>query len=81
MSCNKPFKAVVTEKYNHWLLAEGINKLTSAGNLKPSPRRTIVNWILEAWEDIIPETIKKYFKSCALNLATDWSEDNFTHLF
>ena len=81
MSCNKPFKAVVTEKYNHWLLVEGINKLTSAGNLKPSPRRTIVNWILEAWEDIIPETIKKYFKSCALNLATDWSEDNCTHLF
>ena len=58
-----------------WLAEEGINQLTSAGNLKPPPRRAIVNLILETWEEIIPETITNSFKSFALNLATDGSED------
>ena len=55
--CNKPFKVLATEKYDQWLADEGINQLTSAGNLKPPHRRTIVNWILEAWEEISTETI------------------------
>ena len=81
VSWNKPFKAHTTELYDQWLAEEGINKLTPAGNLKPPPRRTIVNWILEAWEKIGPETIKTSFKSCALNLATDGSEDDLIHCF
>ena len=58
MSWNKPFKVLATEKYDQWLTEERINQLISAGNLKLSPRRTIVNWILEAWVEISPETIK-----------------------
>ena len=69
------------EKYDQWLAEEGINQLTSAENLKPPPHHTIVNWILEAWEEIDPETIKKSFKSSTLNLATDGSEDNLIHCF
>ena len=60
---------------------KGIHQLTSAGNLKHPPRRTIVNWILEAWEKVSPETIKTSFKSCALNLNTDGSEDDLIHCF
>ena len=55
--------------------------LTSEGNLKPPPRRTFVYLILEAWEEISSETIKKSFKLCALNLETDGSEDNPIHCF
>ena len=69
VSWNKPFKVLATEKYDQWLTEEGINQLISAGNLKLSPRRTIVNWILEAWEGISPEAIKKSYKSCTLDLA------------
>ena len=68
MSWNKPFKVLATEKYDQWLTEERINQLISAGNLKLSPRRTIVNWILEAWEEISPETIEKSYKSCTLDL-------------
>ena len=59
MSWNKNFKALATEKYDQWWAGEGINQLTSAGNLKPPPHRTIVSWILEAWEEISPEAIKR----------------------
>ena len=40
-----------------------------------------MNWILEAWEEISPERIKKFFKLCALNLAKDGSENNLIHFF
>ena len=63
------------QKYGQWLAEEGINQLTPAGNLKAPPRRTIVKWILEAWSEISPEIIRRSFKVCALNLATDGSED------
>ena len=66
--------------YDKWL-AEGINQWTAAGNLKPPPRHTIVKWILKAWEQISPETIKTSFKSCALNLAIDRAEDEKIHCF
>ena len=49
--------------------------------MKPLPHHTIATWFLEAWEEISPETIKKFFKSCALNLAIDGSEDNLIHCF
>ena len=51
-----------------------INQLTSVGTLKST-----ANWILEACEEISPEAMKKFFKSCALNLPTDVSEDNLVH--
>ena len=81
VSWNKPFKALVTEKYDQWLAEVGINRETEAGNLKPPPRRTIVNWILETWDELSPEMIRKSFKVCALNLKTDGSEYEEIHCF
>ena len=81
MSWNKPFKALATDKYFQWLAEEGINQLTFAGSLKPPPRRTIVNLVLEAWDEISSETIKNSFKSCAFNLATGGSKANLIHCF
>ena len=49
--------------------------------MKPTPHRTIANWILKAGEEISLETVNKSFKSCALNLATDGLEDNLIHCF
>ena len=36
-----------TERYNQCLAEEGIHKKTEDGNLKASPRKIIVEWILE----------------------------------
>ena len=67
--------------YDKWSVEEGINQCTAAGNLKSPPRRSIVKWILKAWEQISPDTIKTSFKLCALNLATEGAEDEKTHCF
>ena len=67
--------------YDKWLAEEGINQCTTAGNLKPPPRCTIVKWILKAWEQISPETIKTSFKSRALDLVIDGAEDEKIHCF
>ena len=78
---NKPFKALATEMYDKWLAQEGINQETPAGNLKPPPRRTFINWILDSWNKLSPDMIKKSFQSCRLNLPNQGSKDNEIHCF
>ena len=75
VSWNKPFKAKVAEEYDEWLSTVGINRVTDAGNLKSPKRRTIVQWILKAWDKLTPETIVKSFKACALNIPVDGREN------
>ena len=77
---NVPFKKLVTERYKAWL-AESSQEYTAQGNLKATPRRTIVEWILEAWKTVHIDVIKSSFKSCALNIAVDGSEDRLIHCF
>ena len=77
---NKPFKEFIGTKYDHWM-AEGVHQHTEAGNMKPPPRKKIVQWILESWAALSKEVIVESFKSCALNLANDGSEDERIHCF
>ena len=77
---NKPFKEFIGTKYDHWM-AEGVHQYTEAGNMKPPPRKKIVQWISESWAALSKEVIVESFKSCALNLANDGSEDERIHCF
>ena len=72
---------LATEQYNKRLVEEGINQEKLAENLKSLPRRVIVYWIMEAWNEITSDVIKKSFRMYALNLSTDWSEDNMINCF
>ena len=81
VSWNKPFKAYCTEKYDEWLETVGIHQITDCRNMKPPPRSTIVNWILESWKELSPDLIRKSFKACALTSATDGTEDKEIHCF
>ena len=78
---NKPFKAMCTEKYDQWLAEEGIHNETTGSNLKAPPRRHVVEWILESWSSSAVDIIKRSFKSCALNIKADGSEDDDIHCF
>ena len=49
--------------------------------MKASPRRIIVQWILDVWGNLSKEFIMKSFKCCALNLLVDGSENAFIHCF
>ena len=78
MAWNKPFKAKVTEKYDAWM-ADGAHSFTAAGNMRGPPRPEIVKWVLEAWETLDRELIIRSFRSCALTVAPDGSEDDQIH--
>ena len=75
---NKPFKTKVTEKYDEWM-AEGAHSFTAAGNMHVPPRREIVQWIFEAWDNLDRELIVRSFRSCAITVATDGSKDDQIH--
>ena len=60
-------------------MANGQHTFTAAGNMRAPPRRVIVQWILEAWNDLDKVVIVNFFKSCALTLAVDGSEDELIH--
>ena len=70
----------VGTKFDHWMV-EGSHQYTEAGNMKPQPRKKIIQWILESWAALSKEVIVESFKSCALNLANDGSEDERIHCF
>lgn len=49
--------------------------------MRPPPWKTIVEWVLTTWARLPIEVIKKSFKSCALNLGVDGSQDLEIHCF
>ena len=67
---NKPFKGNIQEFYDDWL-ANGKHEYTDAGNMKPVPRRLIVEWVI----------MKSSMKSCGLALAVDGTEDDLISCF
>ena len=75
MPSELPFKAYCTNKYDERLASDGINQETDCGNLKPPPRREIVRWILESWEQLPVEVIRNSFYACGISVATDGSKD------
>ena len=60
-------------------MAEGVNSFTAAGNMDAPSRRKIVQWVLEAWGSLKGELIVRSFRSCALTVAPDGSEDDQIH--
>ena len=77
---NKPFKANVTEKYDEWMAGEA-HSFTAVGNMRAPARREIVKWILAAWDGLDKTMIINSFKSCALTVAVDGSDDGHIHCF
>lgn len=66
------------ENYDKWLVE---TNQEIAENSKPPSLPVIVYWIMEAWNEITSDVIKKSFRMYALNLSTDWSEDNMINCF
>ena len=81
VSWNKTFKAQCAERCDDWLVEEGINNETVEENLKAPPRRTGIQWILDAWSALPSNLIKDSFIHVGLNLPTDGSLDHRIHCF
>ena len=57
---------MVTELYNKWL-ANGMQEYTEQVNLKPPPRKLIVEWIMDTWNKLGKDIIEKLFKAYVFN--------------
>ena len=49
---------------------------TKGGNLKKPKHDVICKWILEAWNEIPIDMVKKSFKKCGISNALDGTEDD-----
>ena len=74
LSWNKPFKAKYEELYNEWSIS-GEKSYTAAGNMRPPCRKDCVRWVKAAWAAVTRETILRSFKTAAITVAVDGSED------
>ena len=78
---NKPFKSICMEHYDKWLETEGIHNETASGNLRPPTCKVIIQWIIDAWQQLPVELIRNSFTSCGLTNALDGTEDDKIHCF
>jgi nucleosome binding factor SPN SPT16 subunit len=72
---NKPFKDSLRKLYEDWLI-NGNHMLTKGGNLKKPTVTNLCQWILQAWENINPNTIIRGFKKCSISNFLDGTEDD-----
>ena len=56
MCSNKLLKARMTELYDQWL-REGVHQFTEGGNMKPSSRKRIIEWVLDVWSQLSKKTL------------------------
>ena len=75
VSCNRPFKQKMRQKWNEWMFS-GVHSFTSSRNTKKPGLDLITQWIKEAWDSIDPSVIRKGFKKCCITNAMDGSEDD-----
>ncbi|EGT57347.1 hypothetical protein CAEBREN_15225 [Caenorhabditis brenneri] len=76
---NAPFKAYISQKYEDWML-EGEKSVTKGGNPRPPPMKEYLQWIVEAWEHLPTDLIKRSFIGCGLNNDSTGADDDFIHI-
>ena len=72
---NKPFKDNLRQYWNEWMLA-GNHTFTPAGRIRKPDLRQICQWILDSWNAISTDTIKRSFLKCCITNALDGTEDD-----
>ena len=70
----------MTEKYDEWL-ATSKHEFTDGGNMKPVPRRTVVQWVVPVWKDVKSKMVANSFKQYAVKTKWDAREDEKTLFF
>ena len=61
--------------------ANGKHEYTDTGNIKPVPRRLVVEWVTKSWQDKSNETFAKSMSSCGLALAIDGTQGDLISCF
>ncbi|KAH7718435.1 pogo transposable element with KRAB domain-like protein [Aphelenchoides avenae] len=64
--------------YDQWMLASD-HQTTAAGNPKPPPPETYLQWVLDAWDVVEEDVIIRSFRACGISTELDGSEDALIH--
>ena len=60
---NKPFKERMTKTNDKWIATSKL-EFIDGGNMKPVPRRTVVQWIIDVRKEVKHEKVAESFKRC-----------------
>ena len=75
VAINKPFKDRMRLKWSEWM-ATGEPVLTKVGRRKKVDLPTICNWILQSWEDIPEDVVRRSFLKTGIANKLDGTEDD-----
>ena len=75
VSVSKPFKAWLSEQYDH-RISDHDWELTASGKVKPAPPHVVAHWVLSTWTSIPAELVAESFKKCFISNALDGTEDD-----
>ena len=78
MSWNKPFKEAYKSRYNQWMIS-GDKSYTAHGNVHAPDKALCLQWVIESWECITADIVKKSFLSCGISVEVNGSEDDQIH--
>ena len=72
---NKPFKDRLRKMWIEWM-ASGDVKTTKGGNLMKPDIELVAKWVLDAWNTIPEDMVKRSFLKCCISNAMDGEEDD-----
>ena len=75
VSWNKPFKAFIQDKWDHWMI-NGQHTFTSAGKMRKPTTPVLLSWVKKSWNNLPEALIIKSFKKVGISNEMDGSEDD-----
>ena len=73
VSLNKPLKERIRQRYHQWMASDD-HTFTAQGNMRAPSKEQLVQWVVEAWEEIPQDLILRAMKACGITNAEDGSE-------
>ena len=80
VSWNKPFKDQFREFYDDWM-ESGEKTYTKGGNMRAPTFELVCKWIVDSWDAVSNETIKKSFRACGIGISICGGQDGEISVF
>ena len=72
---DEPFKDRLRQKWSA-LMLEGVKSYTKTGRMRKVDLPTICSWIVEVWNELPNDIIKRAFLKCCISNSMDGTEDD-----
>lgn len=75
VSWNKPFKERIRACHETWIRDPKNSTPRESDTIPPIPPEVYLEWVVQAWDGVSQEVIRRAFTCCGLCLPTDGSRD------